>query len=202
LGGLIEARAALISSNGPIFGHEGWLGRRDRSGDWMIEQAVHAWDVLHWIAGEPPASAVGTGRTGLFSARDPDRDVTDWYQVQLSWPSRFQASLTHSWIDPADASFTGNSLRVVGESGGFDFGTGTATFRDRSKPRQNLHPGNIGDTGLAIASFLDAIRAERPAHPPIALQEAREAVITGLMVRRAVDAGRTVTRDEVGMDSV
>ena len=202
LGGLIEARAAFLSSNGPIFGHDGWLGRRDRSGDWMIEQAVHVWDVLHWIEGAPPSSATGTGRTGLFADRDPGRDVTDWYQVQLSWPSRFQASLTHSWIDPADASFTGNTLRVLGESGGFDFGAGTATFRDRSKPRQALHPGNLGDTGLAIANFLDAIRADRPSHAPISLAEAREAVVTGLMVRRSVDAGRVVTREEIGMGSV
>ena len=35
-------------------GHGGWLGRRDRSGDWMVEQAVHVWDVLHWIKGETP----------------------------------------------------------------------------------------------------------------------------------------------------
>ena len=33
-------------------GHGGWLGRRERSGDWMVEQAVHIWDVFHWIKGE------------------------------------------------------------------------------------------------------------------------------------------------------
>ena len=196
LGDLIEARAALLSSNGPILGHQGWLGRRERSGDWMVEQAVHVWDVLHWIAGGPPASAVGVGRAGLFADRDPGRDVTDWYQVRLSWADSFHASFTQSWIDPADADFTGNTLRVVGDSGGFDFGTGAATFRDRNTPRQTLHPGNLADTGLAIAAFLGAVRAEAPVAPPISLDEARDAVVTGWMVRAAVDSGRTVTRGE------
>src|SRR5262249_12163363 len=41
IGPLLEARATWTSSNGPLSGHGGWLGRRDRSGDFMVEQAVH-----------------------------------------------------------------------------------------------------------------------------------------------------------------
>ncbi len=52
-------------------GHGGWLGRRERSGDWMIEQAVHVWDVLYWLKGELPVRAGGWGRTGLFSRVEP-----------------------------------------------------------------------------------------------------------------------------------
>ena len=57
-GEVLEAPRALSevvqTSNGPVRGHGGWLGRRERSGDWMVEQAVHVWDVLHWIAGSVP----------------------------------------------------------------------------------------------------------------------------------------------------
>ncbi len=62
LGPLIEARATWTSSNGPVSGHGGWLGRRERSGDWMVEQAVHIWDVLRWFTGESPVRASGWGR--------------------------------------------------------------------------------------------------------------------------------------------
>ena len=51
LGPLVEARASWTSSNGPINGHDGWLARRERSGDWMVEQGVHIWDVFHWLKG-------------------------------------------------------------------------------------------------------------------------------------------------------
>ena len=71
LGPLIEARATWTSSNGPVSGHGGWLGRRERSGDWMVEQAVHIWDVLRWFTGESPVRASGWGRRGLFAATDP-----------------------------------------------------------------------------------------------------------------------------------
>jgi len=55
LGSLIEARASWTSSNGPLMGHDGWLGSRRRSGDFMVEQAVHIWDVLNWIQGGRPS---------------------------------------------------------------------------------------------------------------------------------------------------
>src|SRR5262249_41878740 len=59
IGPVVEARATWTSSNGPINGHAGWLGRRERSGDWMVEQGVHIWDVFHWLAGGLPSRATG-----------------------------------------------------------------------------------------------------------------------------------------------
>lgn len=197
-GQLVEARASWTSSNGPIRGHRGWLGHRERSGDWMVEQAVHLWDTLHDLTGSLPVRASGAGRQRLFARTDPDRDVTDWYTAQLEWKSGFQASLTHSWIDPADDGFTGVALRVLGVDGGFDFGSGLATFRDKARPRQTIHPGNFNDTGTALATFIEAIRRGANLSPaPISLIEAREAVVTGLMVRKAVDERRWVARSEI-----
>ena len=114
-------------------GHGGWLGRRDRSGDWMVEQAVHVWDILHWFKGESPVRASGWGRRGLFAASDPSRDVTDHYAAELEWADGFRASFVQSWVAPADDGFTGSTLRVMGEEGGFDFMSGALTFRDRSR---------------------------------------------------------------------
>ena len=197
-GTLIEARATWTSSNGPIRGHQSWLGRRERSGDWMVEQAVHLWDTLHELTGAVPIRASGHGRSDLFAQTDPDRDVTDWYTTQLVWESEFQASLTHSWIDPADEGFTGVSLRVLGAAGGFDFASGIATYRDKSRPRRTIHPGNLNDTSSALAAFVEAVRrGGDDDSPPITLRDARQAVATGLMVRKAVDERRWVARSEI-----
>ena len=197
LGPLLEARATWTSSNGPLSGHGGWLGRRDRSGDFMVEQAVHIWDVLHWLHGDLPQSATGWGRTGLFSRHDPGRDVTDHYSVELEWQDGFRASFVQSWITPADDGFTGSTLRVLGEDGGLDFGTGSLAFRDRQRPRQTIHPGPQNDTRLALSAFLASIRAEQPLPPPITLAEARAATLMGLLVRKAVDERRVVTLEEI-----
>jgi len=198
LGRSIEARASWTSSNGPINGQGQWLARRERSGDFMVEQAVHVWDWLHWIQDGPPSRAVGFGRRDLFADLQPERNVTDQYSVTLEWSDGFHATFVQSWIDPADNAFTGMNQLVVGTEGGFNFGTGTATFRDRSKPRRALHPGNLPDTRFALQAFLAAIRSEEPPPPPVSLEEAREATRTGLLVRRAVDERRLARMDEIG----
>jgi myo-inositol 2-dehydrogenase/D-chiro-inositol 1-dehydrogenase len=197
LGSLIEARALLISSNGPVGGHGGWLGRRDRSGDWMVEHAVHVWDVLHWLKGELPVRANGWGRTGIFSASDPARDVTDHYSVELEWADGFRASLVQSWVAPADDAFTGSALRVLGEQGGLDFTSGSLTFRDRSLPRRTIEPGPQPDTRKALEAFLASVRSDGLVAPPISLADARAATAIGLLVRKAVDDKRVVRRDEI-----
>jgi predicted dehydrogenase len=197
LGSLVEGRGAWLSSNGPMTGHGGWLGLRERSGDWMVEQAVHAWDVFNWIAGGPPSRAFGQGRRDLFTDRQPGRDVTDHYSVQLEWPCGFHVSFLHSWVAPADDRFTGVTLQVMGTAGGLDLGTGALTFRGKERPRQTLHPGNQADTRLALQTFVDAIRDKGHTPPPLSLAEARDATLTGLLVRTAVDERRVVTMDEI-----
>ena len=197
LGPLIEARATWSSSNGPVSGHGGWLGRRDRSGDWMVEQGVHIWDVLQWFTGELPIRASGWGRRGLFASTDPLRDVTDHYAVELEWADGFRASFMQSWVAPADDSFTGSTLRVMGEDGGLDFVSGSLTFRDRARPRQTIQPGPQADTRMALEAFLAAVRSEAPVAPPISLVDARAATEIGLLVRKAVDEQRSVSLNEI-----
>jgi myo-inositol 2-dehydrogenase/D-chiro-inositol 1-dehydrogenase len=197
LGPLISGTSSWISSNGPMNGHDNWLARRSRSGDWMVEQAVHVWDVFAWLKGEPPARAFGSGRRDLFADIQPTRDVTDDYAVQLEWADGFHVSFHQSWVAPADDAFTGITQRVTGRLGGIDFSNGSLTYRDKSRPRQTLHPGPQPDTRLALDNFLAAIRTREPIPPPVTLAEARDATALGLLVRKAVDERRVVTWDEI-----
>ncbi len=199
LGPVLGGRGQWISSNGPMNGHNGWLGSRARSGDWMVEQAIHVWDVLNWALGGPPERAFGHGRRDVFTHLQPERDVTDHYSVMLLWPGDIHVSFTHSWVDPADDAFTGTSLQLVGRDGGLDLGSGVVTFRAKEKPRRALHPGVVPDTRLALEAFVRAIRSPEPLPPPITLAEARDALQTALLVRQAVDAepGRVVAWGDV-----
>jgi predicted dehydrogenase len=197
IGTLIEVRASWTSSHGPISGHGGWLARRERSGDWMVEQGVHIWDVFHWLAGELPSRASGWGRRDLFASVDPKRDVTDHYSVELEWPDGFRGSFTQSWIAPSGESFTGSTLRVLGERGGFDFTTGNLTFRNRKEPSRTIHPGPQPDTRFALEAFLASVRSSTPLPPPVSLEDARAATQIGLLVRMAVDERRSVSLNEI-----
>jgi myo-inositol 2-dehydrogenase / D-chiro-inositol 1-dehydrogenase len=197
LGPLVSGSAAWISSNGPMNGHDNWLSRRSRSGDWMVEQAVHVWDIFGWLKGGPPARAFGQGRRDLFADVQPDRDVTDDYAVQLEWADGFHVSFSQSWVAPADEAFTGVTQKVTGQLGGLDFSTGSVTFREKSRPRQAIHSGPQPDTRLALQGFLEAVQSDHPAPAPVSLLEAREATAVGLLVRKAVDERRVVTWDEI-----
>ena len=166
----------------------------------MVEQGVHVWDILQWLNGELPVRASGWGRRGLFAAKDPLRDVTDHYAVELEWAGGFRASFVQSWIAPADDGFTGSALRIMGEEGGLDFSTGALTFRDRSVPRRLIEPGPQPDTRMALESFLSSVRSDGPIAPPISLAEARAATEIGLLVRMAVDEQRAVTLEEIRAD--
>ena len=197
LGALVSGSASWISSNGPMNGHDRWLASRARSGDWMVEQAVHVWDVLGWLKGTPPSHAFGQGRRDLFAASQPDRDVTDDYNVLLGWADGFHVGFSQSWAAPADDAFTGVSLRVLGVGGGVDFSTGSVTYREKAKARHSLHPGPQPDTRLALHAFLDAVRSNLPQAPPVSLIEARQATAIGLLARKAVDERRVVSWDEI-----
>ena len=188
-GELISGQGVWTSSNGPMNGHRDWLGSRERSGDWMVEQAVHVWDVYRWLLGSSPVRVVGGGRRDLFAKSQPTRDVSDDYSAQLFWADGFHLTFHQSWVVPADEGFTGNSQRVVGTEGGIDLSVGTLIYRDRSKPRKAFHPGVQPDTKNALMAFLEAVRSDEPMTPPIRLAEAREATRIGLMVRDAVDRG-------------
>lgn len=197
LGSLVQGSATWVSSNGPMNGHDDWLASRARSGDWMVEQAVHVWDVFHWLTGSTPIRAYGQGRRDLFVDLQPARDVTDHYSVQLEWADGFHATFVHSWVAPADDRFTGVSLQVVGTAGGIDLGSGALTFRDRSRPRQSVQPGVHADTRLALQAFLEAVRSPEPLPPPSTLAEARAATLTGLLVRQAIDTRKVVTTADI-----
>ncbi len=100
-------------------------------------------------------------------------------------------------IAPADDGFTGSTLRILGEDGGFDFATGALTLRDRALPRQTIQPGPQPDSRMALEAFLAAVRSETPPPPPITLADARAATLIGLLARKAVDERRVVAIEEI-----
>lgn len=194
LGKVLGVRAVWLSGNGPMNGHAGWLGKRGRSGDWMLEQAVHVWDALCWLKGEPPVSAFGAGRRDVF----PGRDVTDDYTAIVTWADGFNASLTHSWVTPGDDAQNGLVISLQAEDGLIDLPAGTVRYRDRTRGRGMLEGGKDSDTELAVREFVSAVRDPLNDTDSLSatLQDARLATQVGLLVRQAVDERRVVTWSE------
>lgn len=207
IGDPIDGRGAWNNSWGPIGrpdeGARIWLGRRKYSGDWMLEQACHTFDVFNWVAGAMPVAASGMGRRDIFKEMDPQRDVTDFYFAHIEYPDNFLVDFEHSWFcphkdkfrDSGEGYFTGVFERAAGHQGGLDFGTGTFFPRNPKDKKFTIQPDEPDHTVAAIESFLDSIRSGKP--PVSGVETGRMATYTALLVRKAVDERRRVTMDEL-----
>lgn len=201
-GSPVDGRGAWNNSWGPIGkpneGPRIWLGRRELSGDWMLEQACHTWDVFNWVAGgKMPIAASGVGRRDLFEEMDPQRDVTDYYIAHLEYPENFSVDFEHSWICPHKdgGRFSGVFEYVSGLKGGIALNEGKTFWRDHKKEPGEVAAQDGDHIGQNIAAFLDSIRTGAPVLTGV--HNGRTATYTGLLVRKAVDEQRWVSMDEL-----
>jgi predicted dehydrogenase len=189
IGSLIEGRFARANRAQPL---RRWFSNRERSGDWMLEQAVHELNVMNWVAQATPLRAYALGRSDLFRDGDPERNVTDYYTAIMEYPNGFIMHYTHGWISPA--GFTGMELKVIGDQGAADITGGSIMFRDEQKQPVQLDPSE-NDTRTCLAAFVESIRAGTKPICPVS--NGRDAVFVGLLLRRAVYQRREVTWKEM-----
>ncbi len=206
-GEIFECLGAWRLSGGPLglpdSGTQIWFGRAARSGDWMIEQACHTWDVMCWAAGDMPVAAYGRGRRGLFKHIDPDRDVTDFYLAQLEFPNGMLADFEHNWMCPQfdddKREFTGIFERFTGPKGGIALGEWPrqARFFPRSGQDKCVDFGDLSKntTEESVETFFRCLRSGEK--PPSGVENGRLATLTGLLVRKAVYEGRRVEMKEI-----
>jgi myo-inositol 2-dehydrogenase / D-chiro-inositol 1-dehydrogenase len=165
----------------------------------MLEQACHSWDVLCWVTGEIPVAASGKGRRDIFTDVDPERNVTDFYLAHVEYPCGLLVGFEHNWFCPNkdEGRFTGTFERIAGPKGGIDLTDGKIYPRDaKGQVIELARPKNSGElTILAMAAFLTSVRTGRP--PIVGVRNGRQATLSGLLVRKAVDENRRVLMSEI-----
>ena len=200
IGEVIEMRASFLASFGPL---RGWFSRRARSGDWMVEQAVHLFDVMNWVFRATPIKAYGCGRRDLFTKDEPDRDVTDYYSAIIEYPGGVIVNWLHSWLCPGKGPFSKHTCQVIGRTGAVDLYDGQIAYLDGKRSEEVLPEEEANTTRIAQESFLDLVKKRLGGAPRAGLkprsgvQNGRDAVLTALLVRKAVDERRVVTWDEM-----
>lgn len=193
IGDMLNGHAAWDNAWGPL---RGWFGHMKRSGDWMLEQACHTWDVLNWVTGTLPVAAYGAGRADIYvdPEKEPDRDVTDFYVATVIYPN-LNVRYSHSWGAPNDGRFIGVYERIVGTLGGADLETGDIIFREKDKPAQKIGEKEPNHTQASIDHFFDCVRKGQV--PNSTVFNGRDATLVGLLIRTAVREERFVTMEEI-----
>jgi myo-inositol 2-dehydrogenase / D-chiro-inositol 1-dehydrogenase len=192
LGELVEGRVCWSNSWGPL---KDWFGRRERSGDWMVEQAVHNWDIMNWANACKPKRAMGLGMDKFFKDAQPDRNVHDYYSGVLEYENGVVVNIVHSWLPPR--LFDREYSWLIGTKGGVDFNSGKFSYRGNEKEDRLGYTGdaNIDNTKLAFDAFVKSVRTRSPSIAPPRI--GREAVQTCLLMREAVYQQRAVTLSEI-----
>lgn len=191
-GEIIEVRAAFLAHFGPL---RGWFSKRARSGDWMVEQAVHSFDVMSWALRGLPLSAYGAGRTDVFTVGEPDRDVHDYYAAIIQYPNKVQVDWLHTWLCPSGGAFNKHRIHFMGRKGAVDLIDGSVEYMEKARPAETLREDGGNTTRFAHEAFCECVRTRK--QPFSNVQNGRDAVLMGLMVREAVYGRRVVTMEEI-----
>ncbi len=170
---------------------KGWFEYREKSGDWMLEQACHEFNLMNWAAQATPLQAYGMGRRDLHN--DPKNRVTNYYAAILEYPGNFIVHYAHGWIDPD--GFGGMCKKVIGTQGAVEIGGDRIAVHDKSRKVEPLKKFAGDDTQESLRCFVESVTEGKPVLAPVA--NGRNASLVALLVRKAVDERRVVTWNEM-----
>ncbi|MBK9171012.1 MAG: Gfo/Idh/MocA family oxidoreductase [Bryobacterales bacterium] len=179
-----------------------WYADVKRSGDLIVENAVHNIDACNWITNSRPVSAYGHGKKYFPRPIPPGTEMMDGFSVEYIYENGMHCDYSQISFHPSHFKTlpSGMWYSVFGEKGTVHLTHTSATFYDlysESEPR-NLLPAGIGDKDTAIADFLACIREKR--QPFADVKVGAIAALTGIMGREAIYKGRSVTWKELGVE--
>ena len=180
-------------------GHQGWYADRALSGDWMLEQAVHEFNLIWSTVRVNPLKAYTVGHSGVI----PDRNTTNYYSTILTYPGRLIVHYSHGWIEvPGFAGGGGLRTEFVGTKGAADI-MGVFLQLRQAGPGGSARiegQGKPGDTREHFMNFFDCVRAGTPDKTNCPVENGAGAAVIGLMIRKSLDERREVTFEETMSD--
>jgi myo-inositol 2-dehydrogenase/D-chiro-inositol 1-dehydrogenase len=190
IGDIVEGRFARHNSANPL---RGWFSHRKESGDWMLEQACHEFNVMNWLMQDHPLRVFALGRRDIWTEGEPDRDVTDFYSAVIEYPRNIIVNYSHDWHSPQ--GLTGMDIKAVGMKGSTDIFGGQFAYRDAKKKPEPIKAPGVDDTQEAINTFVKCVlKGEKPLPGP---HYGRLASHIGLMIRKSVDTKAVVDYDDM-----
>jgi len=83
-----------------------WFCYRDYSGDFIVEQDCHNFDVLHWFLGARPIRAVGMGGTKVRTSME----IMDHLTLSFEFPNNIHVNFEANQITPRGFSKVGEEF--------------------------------------------------------------------------------------------
>lgn len=180
----------------------GWYNDVTKSGDLIVENAIHNLDVCNWLAGSRPASVCGHGKRYLPRPVPPGTVMMDGFSVEYVYRNDMHLDYSQLYLHPRALTQLPNGMWFViyGDEGAIHVDYSSWTLYDLygdSEPVEGVAPDGIDLTEAAHEDFVRSIRERR--RPAAGIETAAIAALTAIMGREAIYQRRMVTWDELGV---
>ena len=176
-----------------------WYKDVKRSGDLIVENAVHNLDVCNWVAGSHPASAYGHGKKYYPRPIPAGTVMMDGFSVEYIYENDMHLDYSQLYMHPRALKVMrgGQWYIVFGSKGSLDLTEGTLYSLDSAEPAQLMRPEDRGEKENAMSEFYACIRENRK--PVADIKVAATAALTAILGREAIYRRRSVTWQELGV---
>jgi myo-inositol 2-dehydrogenase / D-chiro-inositol 1-dehydrogenase len=178
-----------------------WYADVKRSGDLIVENAVHNIDACNWIANSRPVSAYGHGKKYFPKPIPPGTVMMDGFSVEYIYENDMHCDYSQISFHPRNLKTlpSGMWYTVFGEKGSVYLTHSSATFYDvYGENERSLLPPGSSERDTATADFFACIREKR--QPFADVRVGAIAALTAIMGREAIYKGRSVTWKELGVE--
>ncbi len=178
-----------------------WYKDVKRSGDLIVENAVHNIDVCNWIAGSQPVSAFGHGGKYFPEPIPPGKLMMDGFVVQYVYENDIHLDYSQLYMHPRSLQKfqNGQWWLIFGQKGTLELGHESADFyaMEENAPRDLIAAELKEQKENAMSDFLACIREGRQPYADVRI--AATAALTAIMGREAIYQKRLVTWRELGV---
>jgi predicted dehydrogenase len=181
-----------------------WFFNAARSGDVIVEMAVHNLDVCNWVIGSRPERAGGFGGALLWKDVPPGRTNMDGYTLSYEYANGVKMSFTQVFFHPNGMPGNGAYFYVYTTEGAVDVSNAMFYPRGRGSKPQELVPKEDAPKGRRsgpdphIAAFYETIRHGKPNRAPI--EVGATAALTAILGRDAIYRKRVMEWKDFGVD--
>jgi predicted dehydrogenase len=176
-----------------------WYKDVKRSGDLIVENAVHNLDVCNWMANSRPVSAYGHGKKYFPKPMPAGTLIMDGFSVEYTYENDMHLDYSQLYMHPRGLkSLRGGQWYVIfGSKGAVDLTEGIFYPMDEAEPVEIMRPEDRGEKENAMSEFFACIRENRK--PVADIKVAATAALTAILGREAIYRRRSVTWQELGV---
>lgn len=175
-----------------------WFFNAKRSGDVIVEMAVHNLDACNWVINSHPERASGYGGALIWANEPAGRTNMDGYTLSYDYANGVKMSFTQVFFHPNGLPGNGQYIYAYGKDGAVDVLNAMYYPRKRGEKPQELVPKEKADYDAHIAAFFECIRTGKPS--PAGIDIAATAALTAIMGRDAIYSKGVKTWKEMGVE--